>query len=68
MFEPGIRDGLAQAKLLDQTKVAAEVLAAGRRRIDWDDYVRMLENYHAELGLEGIDLVRCASRAHSPQW
>ena len=54
VFESGISDGVAAPELLRGTGLQQGSLEAGGARIDWDDYVQMLENYHAAAGLGGM--------------
>ena len=54
VYDSGLADGVPEAELTSGVEVGPDVLASGRERISWDDYVQMLENYHAAVGLEGM--------------
>jgi len=54
VYDSGLRDGVDQPALLAGVAVGADVLSKGKDRINWDDYVQMLENYHDAVGLEGM--------------
>lgn len=52
VFESGLSDGATEAQLMEKVGINAEILQRGKQRISWNDYITLLENYHAAVGLE----------------